>query len=153
MIYQVYGKNIPIPLPRKYSDFNYLRDKLSERFPGVYIPNIPERRSDSTTDSDIIEMNIKLLNSFCSKLFAIPFISNSAEMQLFFSNIEEDVIIEMERMPQLSFKDIIDRYKIAIPLKGGMHSFDIAKAKEQLEEQCLFSKDLLSNIKVFYINI
>lgn len=92
-------------------------------------------------------MNIKLLNRFCEKLFSIVFISNSPEVQLFFSNIE-DIVREIDRLPQLSFKDIIDRYKIAIPLRAGSHSFDSTKSKEQLKEHHSFISDLLHNIKV-----
>jgi len=30
---------------RRYSDFFALREKLSERWPGIYIPNIPPKKS------------------------------------------------------------------------------------------------------------
>jgi sorting nexin-1/2 len=43
--YTVKVKNIADPLQRRFNDFYILRSKLVDRWPGVYIPNIPPKKA------------------------------------------------------------------------------------------------------------
>ena len=43
--YTLKGTRVPEPLSRRYRDFDALRKKLVERWPGVFIPNIPQKKS------------------------------------------------------------------------------------------------------------
>jgi hypothetical protein len=45
IVYTVKAKSLKEPLYRRYNDFNVLRTKLMERWPGVYIPNIPPKKA------------------------------------------------------------------------------------------------------------
>jgi hypothetical protein len=45
IVYTVKTKSLKEPLYRRYNDFNVLRTKLLERWPGVYIPNIPPKKA------------------------------------------------------------------------------------------------------------
>ena len=42
--YKLQGAKIPEPINRRYRDFDALRKKFVERWPGVYIPNIPHKK-------------------------------------------------------------------------------------------------------------
>ena len=42
--YTLKGSRVPEPLSRRYRDFDALRKKLVERWPGVFIPNIPHKK-------------------------------------------------------------------------------------------------------------
>ncbi len=44
VIYTIRIKNVDDPIYRRYSDFFVLRSKLVERWPAVYIPNIPPKK-------------------------------------------------------------------------------------------------------------
>ena len=44
VVYTVKSKSLNDPLLRRYNDFHSLRLKLIERWPGVYIPNIPPKK-------------------------------------------------------------------------------------------------------------
>ena len=44
VVYKVVVNRKPDPVYRRYSDFFTLREKLIERWPGVYIPNIPPKK-------------------------------------------------------------------------------------------------------------
>jgi hypothetical protein len=44
VVYTVIVERKPDPVYRRYSDFYELREKLMERWPGVYIPNIPPKK-------------------------------------------------------------------------------------------------------------
>ena len=45
MSYSLCGSLVPQQIPRRYRDFDSLRNKLTERWPGVYIPNIPHKKA------------------------------------------------------------------------------------------------------------
>ena len=42
--YQVGGDSLENQITRRYSDFFALREKLQERWPGIYIPNVPPKK-------------------------------------------------------------------------------------------------------------
>jgi hypothetical protein len=42
--YTLKGGRVPEPLSRRYRDFDALRKKLVERWPGIFIPNIPHKK-------------------------------------------------------------------------------------------------------------
>jgi hypothetical protein len=45
VVYTVKVKGINELIFRRYSDFFSLREKLTERWPGVFIPNIPPKKT------------------------------------------------------------------------------------------------------------
>ena len=45
--YTLQGSKIPEPVSRRYRDFDALRKKFVERWPGVFIPNIPHKKTSN----------------------------------------------------------------------------------------------------------
>lgn len=45
VVYKLKFKNSEETIYRRFSDFYLLRSKLVERWPGVYIPNIPHKKA------------------------------------------------------------------------------------------------------------
>ena len=43
--YTLQGAKLPESLSRRYRDFDALRKKFVERWPGVFIPNIPHKKA------------------------------------------------------------------------------------------------------------
>jgi hypothetical protein len=64
--YTVYGvlKRERFEIFRRYSDFDALRESLSERFPGMYIPPIPSKKAIGNKSSVFIEERCFMLNMF-----------------------------------------------------------------------------------------
>jgi hypothetical protein len=44
IVYTVVTNKLNEPIYKRFSDFYALREKLLERWPGVYIPNIPHKK-------------------------------------------------------------------------------------------------------------
>jgi hypothetical protein len=44
IVYTVVSNKLNEPIFKRFSDFFALREKLVERWPGVYIPNIPHKK-------------------------------------------------------------------------------------------------------------
>ena len=63
--YTLQGSKIPEPVSRRYRDFDALRNKFLERWPGVFIPNIPHKKAIGSTDKEIVDLKFKQ----CSKNF------------------------------------------------------------------------------------
>ena len=66
--YTLGGNQVNEEISRRFSDFYTLREKLIERWPGVYVPNIPPKKTIGNTGLKIIDKRIRLLNKFCYQL-------------------------------------------------------------------------------------
>lgn len=86
VVYTVKAKYLKDPLFRRYNDFHSLRSKLTERWPGVYIPNIPPKKAVGNLESKIINYRMKILNKFCSRICKNKHLQTSEEFTTFLSN-------------------------------------------------------------------
>ena len=84
--YKLQGTKIPEPINRRYRDFAALRKKLVEWWPGVFIPNIPHKKTVGNTDKEIVDLRIAMINRFLKKLSNIDFLFNSDIMNYFLEN-------------------------------------------------------------------
>ena len=66
--YTLNGTDIVGKITRRYSDFFALYEKLVQRWPGIYIPNIPHKKMVGSTDKDIVGLRIEQINRFCLKI-------------------------------------------------------------------------------------
>lgn len=79
---------------RRYSDFEWLRNVLVARFPGMLVPSLPPKEikgaafknaSDDPSASLFIQMRMQLLRHFVNGLSAIPFVRSDASLLAFLS--------------------------------------------------------------------
>ena len=87
--YTLQGTKIPEPLTRRYKDFDSLRSKLLERWPGVYIPNIPHKKKVGAKEKEFVDLRIEMINRFCWKLSNIDYLFKSEETELFLQNVND----------------------------------------------------------------
>jgi hypothetical protein len=119
--YTVFVKNMmEQPIVRRYSDFFALRAKLVEKWPGVYIPNIPPKQTivilkltQGHMEKSVIDMRTKLLNTFFIKLSKFPFIFNSLEMSMFLNAKVDSKTLNS--LPIGSYEEMSLRYESAFP--------------------------------------
>jgi hypothetical protein len=144
--YSLMGTDIQEALKRRYSDFYALHEKLLERWPGIYVPNIPPKVVVGNLDADIIAYRIRLLNRFCLDLSNIKYLYESEEVKLFQSNTN-DVAKAIEKLPKLTYSQILDNYKKAFP--DFVESYDALIGKSKILEFLSFLKKNLINLKTF----
>lgn len=65
---------------RRYSDFFELREALVRKWPGCYIPPIPEKQLAGGNDMEIVQQRKRLLNIFLQILTHMPYIFNSDDV-------------------------------------------------------------------------
>lgn len=146
--YKVTGKYIRDPIYRRFSDFYSLRIKLIERWPGIYIPNVPPKKAVGNLEKELIQMRMRLLNLFCYKLSQSKPIIECEEVKVFLmSNVDANSAIES--LPPLSYGEILSRYQKAF----SQHSnspYDLSDGKEKMTEYHSFVKKALINLTVNY---
>ena len=107
--YTLQGSRVPQPLVRRYRDFNALRAKLLERWPGIYIPNIPHKQLVGAKDKEVVEMRIEQINRFCLKISKIGYLFNSEEMENFLKN-EQDIPKLLNSMKTQTPEELLRKY-------------------------------------------
>ena len=107
--YTLQGSKIPEPVSRRYRDFDALRKKFVERWPGVFIPNIPHKKTVGATEKDIVELRIEMINRFLKKLSNIDYLFNSDEMELFLQN-SSNVPKTLENIKEDSYQELLKKY-------------------------------------------
>ena len=107
--YTLQGQKLPEPLSRRYRDFDALRKKLVERWPGVFIPNIPHKKTVGNKDKEIVGMRIEMINRFLKKLSHIDYLFNSDEMELFLQN-SSNVPKTLDSIKEDTYEELLKKY-------------------------------------------
>lgn len=73
----------PFEESRRYSEFFTLRNILSQRWPGIYIPAIPEKKLMGSKDDKFVEERRVLLERFMKELAKFDYLTSSKEFKVF----------------------------------------------------------------------
>jgi len=68
---------------RRYKEFFALRNVLLQRWPGVYIPAIPEKKMVGNKDDDFVEERRTLLERFMKEICKYEYLIYSQEFKVF----------------------------------------------------------------------
>lgn len=112
--YIVKGKQILEGITRRYREFDCLRKKLIERWPGIFIPQLPHKTAVGKTKQDVVEFRVEQINRFCLKIGKIPYLFNGKEIQTFISNTP-DVTKSLNSLQPETYEDIKNKYISAFP--------------------------------------
>ena len=148
--YTMDGTDVTEQLTRRYSDFFALYEKLLQRWPGIYIPRIPPKKITGNQDPNVIKTRMRLLNRFCLNLSNIDYLYKSEEANIFRNNIPE-VANSINKLPELSFADMLTRMKEAFPEFN--ENYDIIVGKSKITEFDAFLKKCQKNIEEFQVSV
>lgn len=73
----------PFEETRRFSEFYALREALAQRWPGVYIPAIPEKKMMGNKDDKFVEERRALLERFMKELAKFDYLTQSKEFKVF----------------------------------------------------------------------
>ena len=137
--YTLQGSKLPEPLSRRYRDFDALRRKFIDRWPGVFIPNIPHKKTMGNKDKEIVGMRIEMINRFLKKLSKIDYLFNSDEMELFLQN-SSNVSKTLDSIKEDTYEELLKKY--ASVFTDYDDNFDTITGKKDQDE---FAKKLSEN--------
>ena len=144
--YTLDGTDITEQLVRRYSDFFALYEKLLQRWPGIYIPRIPPKKITGNQDPNVIKTRMRLLNRFCLNLSNIDYLYKSEETNTFKSNVP-DVANSINKLPELSYSDMLSRMREAFPEFN--ENYDIIVGKSKITDFDNFLTKCQKNIEEF----
>ena len=137
--YTLQGSKLPEPLSRRYRDFDALRRKFIDRWPGVFIPNIPHKKKVGNKDKEIVGLRIEMINRFLKKLSKIDYLFNSDEMELFLQN-SSNVPKTLDSIKEDTYEELLKKY--ASVFTDYDDNFDTITGKKDQDE---FAKKLDEN--------
>ena len=129
--YTLQGSKLPEPLSRRYRDFDALRKKLTDRWPGVYIPNITHKKTVGNKDKEIVDMRVEMINRFLKKLSKIEYLYNSDEMELFLQN-SSNVCKTLNGIKLENYEDLLKKYSEIFTEYDD--NFDTDAGRQELEK-------------------
>ena len=74
---------------------------MSERFPGMYVPPIPPKKTMGNKDQDFIEARCFYLNMFYKQMVRCPYLLESDELANFIRP-QKEVTRALTYMPKMS---------------------------------------------------
>ena len=148
--YTMDGTDITEQLTRRYSDFFNLYEKLLQRWPGVFIPRIPPKKITGNMEPKIIKTRMRLLNRFCLNVSNIDYLYRAEETNIFKNNIP-DVSNAINKLPELSYSEMLVRMKEAFPEYN--ENYDVIVGKSKLNEFDNFLKKATNNIVEFQTSV
>ncbi|CAD8146874.1 unnamed protein product [Paramecium pentaurelia] len=101
---------------RRYNDFYELRELLVKKWPGCYIPPIPEKALASGNDNETVQIRKRLMEVFLIAITQLPYIYYSEDFQQqFLRSNSPDIAKVYQQQKTITTSEIIDRLKIAFP--------------------------------------
>lgn len=73
----------PFEEARRFKEFYALRNVLSQRWPGIYIPALPEKKLVGNKDDKFVEERRSLLERFMKELAKLDYLTHSKEFKIF----------------------------------------------------------------------
>lgn len=108
--YKLRGSRVPKEVSRRFSDFVALREKFVEMWPGVFIPGLPHKKKVGSTDKEVIDMRIEMINRFCTKISLCGFLFNSDEIEIFIKDVP-DVAKSLSKLRFKGYESLFNKYK------------------------------------------
>ena len=146
--YKVTGDLLKETIYRRFSDFYSLREKLVERWPGIYIPNLPPKVTVGNLEKKVIETRTRVINDFCHKTSKFKFILDSEELQIFLIK-SIDVSKVINNLPKLNYDEILFRYNKAFPDVKAGDEIELEKYLKSINNAIPYMKKVLLNLKGF----
>lgn len=108
--YLVRGAEISEPISRRFREFDLLRTKLFEKYPGFWIPPLSKKKMIGNKNKEIVEERLADLNRFCKFVSSSSVLKQSKEISLFLTNIANCEKMMMG-LPKEGYKEQLDKYK------------------------------------------
>ena len=143
--YRLMGTDIQDYLSRRYKDFDALRKKLVERWPGIYIPNIPHKKILGNFGEVVIRLRIEILNRFLKKLCKLNYFYKSEEVYLFLQN-STSVPKTLDNLKPENYESLLTKYKQSFEFD---ENYDEKTGKLQQEKFEAKIADIYPKIKAF----
>ncbi len=126
-----------IDVMRRYSEFLFFRQFLQDRWPGLYIPPMPQKQTVGNKEEQFIEERTHFLDRFMKEICRLPYLYESEELQGFLRP-QGDVERYLKMMPRQGVSSILARMRQKIQIYEAVQD---VKLKLYHEDIITFIKD------------
>lgn len=128
---------------RRYNEFHILHVQLNERWPGCFIPCIPEKQILGDKEEGFIEERRSLLNRFVYECSKFEFIINSKEFRIF-ARQPGEVGDTLEKLPRETPTQILEKYRNCFKIQENLDNAEVARYREMINGfQAFLAKAIL----------
>lgn len=122
---------------RRYKEFFALRNTLAQRWPGVYIPAIPEKKLVGNNDDNFVEERRSLLERFMKECGKYDYVTHSKEFRLF-AREKGDIEKMLSALGKLTPMQILEKYRLNFNIDEDQEGSPMAHYKENIIDFQLF---------------
>jgi hypothetical protein len=143
-------------IQRRYNEFFSLHLVLNDRWPGCYVPAIPEKQMIGDKEQGFIEERRQLLERFIRECAKYEFIIESKEFKIF-SRQGGEVNEVLEKLPRQTPSQILEKYRLNFPKINEDQPTEIARYRERINifnvflTKALISMAVSYNLKLIYL--
>lgn len=101
----------PFEESRRYKEFYALRQTLAQRWPGIYIPAIPEKKLVGNNDDAFLEERRHLLERFMKECGRLDYVTHSKEFKIF-ARDKGDIEKILANQGRVTPMQILERYRL-----------------------------------------
>lgn len=88
---------------------------MVQRWPGVFIPSIPEKQKIGNMKKNFIDERLKLLDEFVQKISLMKALYYCDEFRLFLKKDNDSFEKSLSQLPKQSYNDLIRKFQYAFP--------------------------------------
>ena len=138
--YSLKGTKVPEALSRRYRDFDSLRKRMVEQWPGIFVPKLPNKKKVGNKGKKISLIRVEMLNRFLKKISKIKYLMESEEMSLFLQNTS-NIAKTLDGMKIPNYGDLSKKY-----FSTFLEYDDNFDTKAGKDDQDKFEKKLMESI-------
>ena len=135
---------------RRYRDFDLLHAKLSQNWPGIFIPPIAQKKYFGSMDVKTINERIYQLENFLKISTKSEYLMNTDELKVFFNKDilnSDDFQVEIKKLKPNNLKQISNNYTKYFSKYKNLKTQDFTD--EQLNISLTFINDFNSKLNIY----
>lgn len=137
----------PFEEQRRYKEFFALRNTLSTRWPGIYIPPIPEKKIVGNNDDDFVEERRSLLERFMKECGKYDYVTHSKEFRVF-ARERGDIEKMLGALGRLTPMQVLEKYRLNFNVDEDQEGSPLAHYKENIIDFQVFVKKAIPVLEI-----
>lgn len=131
--YSVTGIDMDGPFDevRRYRDFFALKNALTQRWPGIFIPALPEKKLVGNNDGKFVEERSHLLERFMKELAKYDYLTNSKEFKIF-ARDKGDLDKILNNLVKQTPMQVLEKYRLNFNVDEDQSTSALSKYKENI---------------------
>ena len=132
---------------RRYKEFFALRNVLLSRWPGIYIPAIPEKQLVGNKDVKFIEERRGLLERFLKEVSKFDYLIQSKEFKIF-SREKGDIEKILNSLLRQTPMQLLEKYRLNFKIEEEQDANALQRYKDSITDFSLFLKKVISVMEI-----